>query len=179
MDNKIIKAIKGLNEGDCKHICYIYNDCGGYLENLVSFIMTAINDGDHVLLVENDRNILTINKRLQNELSRNQLDNVHYMNNFNFYFSNETFHPQTVTMHFLNYIQPFIENNVSFRTWGHIEWGDDKDIERDIEKYEREVDKLTKDKGIISVCAYPAVKTSDSLRKRLENCHEVVLRADE
>ena len=176
MDNIIIKVIKGLNKGDCKHICYIYNDCGGYMENLVSFIMTAINDGDHVLLVENERNILTINTRLQNELSRNQLVNVHYMNNFNFYFSNETFHPQTVSMHFLNYIQPFIENNVSFRTWGHIEWGDDKDIERDIEKYEREVDKLTKDKGIISVCAYPAAKTSDSLRKMLENCHEVVLK---
>ncbi|WP_455675577.1 MEDS domain-containing protein [Pradoshia sp.] len=175
MNDKIEHAIKGLNKCDSAHICYLFNGHLDYLENVVSFILTGIKDGDHILLVENDRNILAINERVQKELSMEQLTQLHFINNYHFYFSNGNFHPETVASHFLKIIEPHNENGDTYRTWGHIEWGCEKEIERDIEAYEKEIDKLVKNKVIISVCAYHAERTSDSLKEKLKNCHDVMI----
>ena len=179
MSDKIIKAIKALDKKHEAHICYLYNNHLEYIETAATFIIASIKDGDHVLLLENDRNILTIKEILQNELNMEQLDKLHFINNFQFYFSNETFHPQTVASHFLKYIQPFVDNGDSYRTWGHIEWGCEKELENDIEEYEKEIDKLIKDRGVISVCAYWAEITPESLKEKLKNCHDIVINGHE
>ena len=175
MNDTIIKVINEFNKVEGKHICYLYNDHQEYIEKVVTFIMIGIKEGDHILLVENDRNILAINRKLQNELSDGQLANLHIMNNYNFYFTNGNFHPHTILLYFSSYIQSFVENGISIRTWGHIEWGNEKEIQKDIEEYEKEVDKLVKLTGTISVCAYPAERTSDSLVEMLKNCHGVII----
>jgi hypothetical protein len=41
------------------------------------------------------------------------------------------------------------------------------------------VERLVRDKEIISVCAYPADRTSDSLKRMLMNCHGAMITGDE
>ncbi|MBM7693704.1 hypothetical protein JOC77_003148 [Peribacillus deserti] len=161
------------------HIFYHYNNKENYIHNVVSFIVTGIKNGDHILLAENDRHMLDINKKLQKELSKGQLENLHFINNYDFYYSNGNFHPHTIVNYFLKNIEPFIEKGASLCSWGLIEWGEDKEINDDVVEYEKQVDSLVKEKGITSVCAYDSKRTSDSLKELLMRCHGVMLTDDE
>ncbi|WP_182917207.1 MEDS domain-containing protein [Bacillus sp. PK3_68] len=175
MKNSIIEVIKDLKKVKRGHICYFYSNEITYINNVVSFIATGIRNGDHILLVENDRNILLINKRLEKVLSKKEWTFLHVMNNYDFYYFNKNFNPHTIVNHFLENIEPFLKEGASICTWGLIEWGEDKEIHQCIEEYEKEVDKITNEKGIISVCAYNAGRTPDSLKELLIKCHGITL----
>jgi hypothetical protein len=96
-------------------------------------------------------------KELKKQLSKKQLDHVHFICNFDFYCSNGDFHPPTV-FHYSKYIQPFLEKGVNISTWGLVEWRDDYEINKKIEEYEKQVDFFVKEKGIISVRAYDLIE---------------------
>ncbi|HZG70808.1 MAG TPA: MEDS domain-containing protein [Chondromyces sp.] len=179
MNAPIVEVIKDLKKVNRGHICYFYDNEITYINNAVSFIVTGIRSGNHILLLENDRNMLLINKRLEKELSRKELTFLHVINNYEFYYFNNNFHPHTIVNRFLENTEPCLKKGASIYTWGLIEWGEDKEIHHCIEEYEKEVDKITNEKGIISVCAYNAVRTPDSLKELLIKCHEVMLTDDE
>lgn len=179
MNEPIVEVIKDLKKVNRGHICYFYNSETNYINNVVSFIVTGIRNGDYILLVENDRNMLCINKKLQKELSKKELTYLHFINNYDFYYFNKNFHPKTIVNHFLKNTEPFLKEGASVCTWGLIEWGEDEEIHRCIEEYEKEVDKITDEKGIISVCAYDVGRTPDSLKALLMKCHGIMLTDDE
>ncbi|SFC93830.1 MEDS: MEthanogen/methylotroph, DcmR Sensory domain [Bacillus sp. OV322] len=169
------ELIKNLKQTKGGHIFYPFDNIESYLCNAVSFIVTAAKNGDHVMFIENDRNLLYINKILQKKLSHAEMAKVHIMNNFDFYYSNGNFHPHTVLNYFLTSIAPHQEAGDSICTWGLIEWGNDQEIHNEIEKYERELNKYILNKGVISVCAYDAGRTPESLKKLLMECHGILL----
>ncbi len=94
---------------------------------MVSFIVLGITHGEHIILIENDRNMLYINKVLDRQLSAEQRKNLHFINSFDFYWGNGDFHPHTISRYFSRNIASFMEKSVPVRTWGHVEWGDRKD----------------------------------------------------
>jgi hypothetical protein len=94
------------------HILYYYKNAETYLENVVHFLREGVESGSHIMLVENDRNLIEINKRLKLELSENERTQVHYINNFDFYYANKCFSPEAVVQHFLTNIGPYINNDV-------------------------------------------------------------------
>ncbi|OIK10697.1 hypothetical protein BIV59_13825 [Bacillus sp. MUM 13] len=161
------------------HIFYLYDNVESYLCNAVSFIVTAAKNGDHVIFIENDRNLLHINKVLHKKLSHDEMAKVHIMNNFDFYYSHGNFHPHTVLNYFLTSIAPHHEAGASIYTWSQIEWGNDQEIHNEIEKYGRDLNKYIPNKGVISVCAYDAKRTPESLKKLLMECHGVLLTDEE
>ena len=73
--------------------------------------------------------------------------------------------------HFDEVAGPLLESGKAVRTWGHIEWGVQEDIEREIMEYEKELDTVVHEKEAVSVCAYDASKVSDSLKTKLMAVH--------
>jgi len=160
------------------HIFYQFHNSDYYLQNVVTFITTGVKLGTHIILIENDRNFIRINKMLKRELSQEEFTKVHFINNFDFYFKNKCFEPQRVFAHFEKNILPYLENNVPVWTWGLVEWGDDHEIIQQIEEYEKKVDRFVHDKGLISVCAYDGNRTPHTLSEMLIRCHSVMLTDD-
>jgi hypothetical protein len=161
------------------HIFYSFQEVEKYVENAAAYIVSGIEQGDQILFIENDKLIPIIQEKLKSLLSTEQLAKVHYTNNFDFYCSKGTFHPATVFNHFIKSLEPYIENTVSIRTWGHVEWGDPKDIDREIGKYENDVDQMVSLNEITAVCAYDADRVTESLKNSLIKCHGFLMTDDE
>lgn len=160
------------------HIFYQFENADNYLTNVVTFITTGVKSGSNIILIENDRNTIRINKRLKRELNHEEIANVHFVNNFDFYFKNKCFDPQRVFAHYKQNILPYLENDVPLWTWGLVEWGDDHEIIRLIEDYEKKVDRFVNENGLISVCAYDVNRTPHRLKEMLFRCHSVMLTDD-
>lgn len=168
----MIDELKKDNGG---HICYMYDNPTKYIETVVAFIVLGITHGEQVFLIENDRNMLHINKKLDKQLSSEQRNNLHFMNSFDFYWANGDFHPHTISHYFSRKIASFITNGVPIRTWGHVEWGDPEGIGNKLEEFEKIADQLVNKQGIISVCAYDANLTPATWKLLLINSHGVTL----
>ncbi|KAA0957014.1 3-ketoacyl-ACP reductase [Planococcus sp. ANT_H30] len=162
-----------LSKGD--HVFYYVEELERYIDNAVSFVMDGMEQGDQILLVENERLYPKILTHLEKLLSKEQLENVHYINSFTFYWKNGNFHPPTILDYFSRIINPFLEKDLSFRTWGHIEWRDETEIISDIKEYEQAIEQLVPQLKAISVCAYDAPRLSDSLKDVLMNCHDYLM----
>lgn len=165
-----------LSKGD--HVFYYVEDNDCYITNAVSYIKDGIEQGDQILFVENERSYPKILERLEALFTEEQLKNVHYINNFTFYWRNGNFHPPTILEYFSTLIDPFLEKEMSFRTWGHIEWRDDIEISKSIQEYEFVLERLVPEKNAISVCAYDAERLSNSLKQSLLNCHGLYMTDD-
>lgn len=169
---KEIKDIQDtLQTSEGAHVFYYVNELECYIYNAVSYIVAGIERGDQVLFIESERLYPMILKRVEELLSDEQLKNIHHVNNFKFYWETGNFHPPTVLDYFSHLISPFTENELSFRTWVHVEWREEDEIAKDIEEYEIAVDKLIPQIKAISICAYDAPRVSDELKEALMNCH--------
>lgn len=160
------------------HVFYTTKDLTCYIENAVSYIVSGIEQGDQIFFVENDRIYPMILKKVEKLLTKQQLENIHFLNNFTFYWQNGNFHPPTILAYFSDIVTPFIEKGVSFRTWGHIEWGDEQEITRDIEEFEKGIEQKMPETKAISVCAYDDVRLTESLRTLLIDCHHFLMTDD-
>jgi len=176
LEKNIMGIQDKLSKGD--HVFYYVEDTDCYIDNAISYIKDGIDQGDQVLFVENERLHPKILERLETLFSEEQLKNVHYINNFTFYWRNGNFHPPTILDYFSTLINPFLENELSFRTWGHIEWRDDIEISKSIQEYEFAIDQLVPQTNAISVCAYDASRLSESLKTSLLNCHSFLMTDD-
>lgn len=179
MNNQIGALINALKKENGGHIFYHYQKVESYLQNLITFIMQGINNGHHVMIVENDRHIFQIKKFVHKRLNSHYISKLHFINNFDFYYSNGDFNPQTVLTYFLNHIDPFVDKDHTLCTWGHVEWRDSNEIVGKLEEYENEIDRIVNGKGLISVCAYDANRTSEPLSEALLRCHDVMMKDEE
>ena len=131
------------------------------------------------MLIESTKLTPVIQQKLKAVLSKEQLFNVHFENNFDFYFSKGTFHVATVLNHFMKSLEPYIESEVSVRIWGHAEWESQKELDREMEKYEHGADQILSLNKLTAVCSYNADLISESLRRSLINCHGFFMTDDE
>lgn len=153
------------------HIFYCSHELDKYIENAVSYIVFGIKHGDYVLFVENTRIYPLIHKKVESQLSAEEMNRLLFVNNFDFYWRNGTFHPSIILKHFNEATGHLFENGQAVRTWGHIEWGAQDDIEREIIEYEKTLDAVVPLKNAISVCAYDASRLTESLKKQLMTIH--------
>lgn len=174
-----IRQLKKDLQGVQGHIFYYFEDTGKYVENAVAYIVAGIEQGGQVFVAENSRLYRLIQNKLQSLLNSEQLARIHYTNNFDFYFSKGTFHPLALTKHCRENIEFYIEKKVPVRTWGHIEWGKEHALDREIEMYEKALDQMSFLDHIASVCAYDASRVSESLKKTLLESHGFFMTDDE
>lgn len=169
---EILETTKGA------HVCYYVSEMDRYIDNAVAYIVSGIEKGDQVLFVESERLYPKILQRVKELVSEDRLQNIHYVNNFTFYWRNGNFHPPTILAYFSDLVTPFMEEELNFRTWGHIEWRDELKITNDIQEYESAINKLIPQTKAISVCAYDAPRVSASLKKVLLDCHGFLMTDD-
>ncbi|WP_174729247.1 MEDS domain-containing protein [Mesobacillus harenae] len=179
MDKKIQELINNLSSSYSRHIFYHYDVQESYIKNAVSYILLGIRQGNHIVLVENERNYRMIIKDLENLLTKEQLTLLHHINNFDFYYSTRNFHPHAVINNISETIEPYFGISEKVRTWGHIEWGDLEEVSCSIEEYEQEADKKITETGLISVCAYNAKRITPFLKGLLMKCHGIMMTDDE
>lgn len=157
------------------HVFYTFQDLNKYIDNAVAYTVSGVEQGSQVLLVENTKLSPVIQQKLKAVLSKEQLSNVHFKNNFDFYFSQRTFNPVVVFNHFVK----ALEDPNSIRTWGHIEWGSMQEAQREIIQYENNINELITLKSLTSVCAYNAGRMPEEFKKALLQCHEFFMTDDE
>lgn len=175
MDKKIEQLTQNLQGMNGGHIFYYTNELNLYIQNSISYIISGIEQGDHILFLENDRIYPLIQNRLEKLLTKEQFTKIHFINNFDFYWQNNNFHPPTIVSYFSDILNSYEKDNISIRTWGHVEWGNQKEIMQDIEDYEKQVNHMLHGKNVISVCAYDAERVPDILKTKLLKTHDFLM----
>lgn len=158
------------------HVLYAYNEMEKYIEQAVSFIENGVIAGDYVIFIENEPLFRSINKELSSRLTEDQLKFVHSVNNFDFYYSSGSYHPPAIQDYFNKMVQPYVENDIPFRSWAHVEWATMKDQLHIIEDFERIVDEAVNSLSFPLICAYEGEKMPDHLNKILMETHPYVLK---
>lgn len=179
MKDKITQQTKELQQSNGGHIFYEYQDIESYINNTVSYILAGIEQGDHVIVIENDRLYPLIKDALEMELNKDDLHKIHRVNNFDFYCFKGDFNTETVISYFKKYVEPFLEKNISIRTWAHVEWADKEQLAYYVGEYEKEVDKTVIEFGLTTICAYDQSRVSEELRQTLLSCHRYYMTDNE
>ncbi|WP_308464579.1 MEDS domain-containing protein [Fictibacillus barbaricus] len=161
------------------HVLYSYKVMKNYIEQVVSFIHDGIVAGDYVILIENEPFYRIIHKELNQRLTKEQMEFVHRVNNFDFYYSSGSYHPPAITDYFNKVVQPYAENKISFRSWAHVEWATMEDPLHLIEDFERIVDQAVNHLSFPLICAYDGNRMPDYLITILMETHPYVLMEDD
>ncbi|MFJ7753515.1 MEDS domain-containing protein [Peribacillus muralis] len=175
MTNNMKQLMKNIEQSGGSHILYCFNELEAYIENETAFIMEGIEQGDHILVVENDRIYPFVHKKLQRQLNEEQLEHVHVINNFDFYCFYGDFSPITLVKYFLENIKAYSAANQFIRAWGHVEWGQDDHVCAAIGEYEKGVGQLITERNLISVCAYDDCRLTAELKDNLIEHHEILI----
>ena len=171
LHEKVRQIMEETNESIGAHILYTFDDEDIYLENAVKYIVSGLEQGYHVLIIESKRNIPKMREKLESLLTEEQLSKAHYVNNHDFYILNGNFHAPTILNYFSRFIGPLLDDKGSCLTWAHVEWGDDQEMSKVIAEFEKESDKRVCELGTISVCAYNSARISDDLKEELYKTH--------
>ncbi|WP_377890052.1 MEDS domain-containing protein [Alkalihalobacillus sp. R86527] len=159
----------------CVHVLYAYDGVKNYIKQVVGFIQDGIEARDHVILIENEPMYRIIYEEMSNLLTTEEMTYVHRINNFDFYFSNGSYHPPAIVEHFNKVVQPYVEKNVRFRSWAHVEWASMEEPLHIIEDFERIVDGAVNDYSFPLICAYEGERMPDYLINILMETHPYVL----
>ncbi|MGD6875104.1 MEDS domain-containing protein [Bacillus infantis] len=160
------------------HIFYSSHQLDHYLSAAADYIVAGIEEGDHIILIENDRIFSLLEEKLKPLLHKEQLGQILHINNFDYYFSSGSFNPPYIFDYLDNILKPYNEHNISFRTWAHVEWREQEGILEILEEFENEADRLVNENSLLLVCAYDAERVPDTLRTALMKCHEFVMTED-
>ena len=161
------------------HVLYTFNELENYIKQVLNYIEDGIAAGDYVILIENDRVYPMILKELSTRLTKDQMDFIHFVNSFDFYYSSGSYHPPAIVEYFNKTVQPFVENKRSFRAWAHVEWATMEEPLHIIEDLEKIIDKAVKQLSFSLICAYEGKKMPDYLKKILMETHPYVLMEDD
>lgn len=174
---KIFSQLNQLVKEESKgvHIYYNITDPQAYINNLVAYIQSGVEQGDNILVIESERILPQIKAELAKVLTGEQLKTIHTINNFDYYCSSGSFQPAVIFEHLGKTLEPFIENNISFRIWAHVEWGEQEGIIPILEEFENEADRVVTEQGMYLVCAYDKERVPESLETKLMKCHKYTL----
>lgn len=146
-----------------------------YIEQVVNYIQDGILAREYVLLIENEPTYRKIEDQLKTRLTKEQFEFVHFVNNFDFYYSSGSYHPPAIVDYFNKTIQSYLENEVPFRTWAHVEWATMKEPLNIIEDLEKVIDEAVNVLSFPLICAYEAERMPDYLKNILMETHPYVL----
>lgn len=167
-----------LVEEEYPHILYLYEDEEGYFKRALSFLKASIVAREPVLFVENERNYQKLQKELSSCFSAEEMKLVNYANSMNFYLSSGSYFPTAIESYFKEVAKPYIEGNIPFRSWAHVEWSTLKGSTHLVEQLERIIDQAVRQYSFSLVCAYELSRTSDELMTALLQTHPYVLKGD-
>jgi len=70
---------------DKGQVLYLFNHFESYLDNVVSFLLSGLNKGSHIIIIDNPENLVHLNRRLQTVLwNISEKDRLHLLNEEDF-----------------------------------------------------------------------------------------------
>ncbi|WP_176215198.1 MEDS domain-containing protein [Cytobacillus gottheilii] len=178
MDRKTAFLTEEIEIKNKAHILYTYHSEENYVNNAVSYIMTGIANDHHVILIENEYFSKKIQRKLKAVLAEEDLKKVHFTSNYDFYLANNHFHIDRIVQCFGEVLDPLMTQNISVRTWAHVEWPEEANIDQTLIDFEQCADHEINQHGIISVCAYDGKRISASLQNKIMEWHEYFMTDD-
>lgn len=160
------------------HVLFFYTGMQSYMEEVLGFIYAGIEAGEYVVLIDNDRNFKKISEQLKARLIPIQLKQLHYVNSLDFYFSSGSYHPPAITDYFNKTVQPYINQNITFRSWAHVEWATMDEPFHLIGDFERVVDNAVNEISFPLICAYGERKMPSTLETILLETHPYILKKE-
>ncbi|WP_231687913.1 MEDS domain-containing protein [Bacillus sp. FJAT-27251] len=173
---KTVKHLKNLTEG---HILYIFENLEKYIKNVVDFVMCGLEQNQYSLIIENDRINLMLKKHLAPMLSKDQLNKVMIINNYDFYYVKGDFQCNSIFEYLPKLIEGYSEEGFSVLSWAHVEWGDEAEVHKKLSNSEKEACIIVNDKKLLSVCAYDSDRVNEALKGSLINHHNFLLNDQE
>lgn len=171
MQEKIQDLITTVRETGA-HIYYSFKNEEKYVDNLIVYITAALRIGNHVMIIENDRIMPGLQKRIRAEFNAEQQEMIHTINNYDFYCYRGNFNKETILSYLENMLAPFLEKNIPVQTWAHVEWRDQEEIYQNLGDYEKEADALLKATNLITICGYDANRVTGALNATLMDAHD-------
>ena len=165
---ELAKAVK-TNGG---HVFYPFDDEEAYIDNILTYISIALDEGSHIMIIENDRIMPQIEKKISQTYKQEQIEMIHPINNYDFYCYRGNFHKDTILSYLKNMVNPYLEKKIPIMTWAHVEWRDQDEIYQTLGEYEHEADKMLSGTDSVTVCAYDANRVPPSLKETLLDCHD-------
>lgn len=178
MENKIPEVTSKIQTTQGAHIFYLTEQTAAYINNALVFILDGIRSKDHVLVVENKRLTPLIYERLREMVSENELATVHFFDNFHLYWQKGDFLPSTIIDYFQETVDYLPSEGQCYRTWGHIEWGTQQGLEKELLSYEKKIKQLVSEHHLIAVCAYDAFRVEQHLQEQLGVYHNYIMTDD-
>lgn len=157
------------------HILYTYDDLGPYIDNAVSFIITGLQQGQHILYIDSSPRYELVMEKLRERGFEHKPEWLLYVDNQFFYRTFEAFSAKEVHRQFTELLQPLLDSGTPVRTWGHVEWNRYLPNEEELVRYERKSDETVGQVGVLTVCVYSGRQLSASLQTQLMETHEYVM----
>ena len=176
MNNKMIQLLEDRKN---VHVLYSYNEVEYYIKQVLGFIEDGIASGDFVILIENSRLYPIIHREMSTRLTKEQMEFLHFVNSMDFYRSSGSYHPPAIAEYFNKTVQPYVENEISFRSWAHVEWATMEEPLHLIEDFEKIVDEAVNEFSFPLICAYEGKRMPDYLKTILMETHPYVLMEDD
>lgn len=153
----------------------MFDDTNCYLNNLTAYMKTALDNGHHVIIIENETIYNEALDRVKDIFPIDVLKHVHHIDNHTFYLHDEKFTVHNTLKNFQNIIEPFINEKVQFRTWSHVLIKEDANISCKLFNYEKLADSIINQVKIMCVCSYSASEIPASLQTALMRTHEYLM----
>ena len=169
---KEINHLKNLSEG---HILYFSENVEEYINNVVDFVMSGLEQNQYSIIIENDRISPLVKKRLTSMLKESDLNKVKFINNYYFYYVKGDFQCNSIFDFLPKLIENYTEQEFSVRSWAHVEWGDEQEVHNKLVASEKDADVIVSEKRLLSVCAYDSDRVSEELKRNLLTRHNFLM----
>ncbi|MDQ0428473.1 hypothetical protein QOZ98_001299 [Planomicrobium stackebrandtii] len=169
------KMLKLFDEQRDAHVLYSYEENYNYINNVVAYAKHGVEAGDYVILIENPRLSPMIKAELEIQLTKGQMDFIHFVRSFDFYYSSGSYHPPAIQAYFEKTVEPYLEKQATFRSWAHVEWATMEDPIHLVEDFEKIIDVAVKELQFPLICAYASKTMPETIKKMLLETHPYVL----
>lgn len=161
--------LKNVTEG---HIFYRFQEVEPYIDHLISFIQTGIDQNEQIFIIDSMRNLPIIFTKINSIFTIEQQATIHLANNYDYFLSNGDFHTQTILNHFQKDLSLFKRDNSSIRTWAQVEWVSNENNAKLLKDFKFQSDDFVIQEQMVSVCAYSSAHLSDSLDEALKQINK-------
>lgn len=172
MDALYKSELEKINEG---HVFYGFENKEAYLNNLISFILSGIENQQQILIIENMRYLPIVKSKIDMLISAEHQPSIRVVNNYEYYLSSGDFNTQAILTHFANDLSLLKKENSSIRTWAHVEWASAQPDAQLLNEFELSADDFVLEEGMLSVCAYSSRHLTSNLSLALEQAHKYVM----
>ena len=161
------------------HVLYSYEGTKDYIEQVVAYAKHGVEAGDYVILIENPRLSPKIQAELEIQLTKAQMEFIHFVKSYDFYYSSGSYHPPAIQAYFEKTVEPYLEKGSTFRSWAHVEWATMEDPIHLVADFEKIIDVAVKEFQFPLICAYANKSMPDSIKTMLLETHPYILVEDD